>query len=154
MNSIIDKNKPRPVEVRLRDVSDRHASLRSAEAIQRSVCDFVMLVQGYLDTPEGGDGTEVVSLVAASLDGRSGKSLDVDALYNVWLSLAGQIVNHEDDSVEAMKIRRFVSMVLQRVQLDENLKRLEALKAANPDKTERELVASLAEPGERDSVLG
>lgn len=154
MNTVIDKLKDRPIEIRFRDVSDKGLSLQSAESINRSVCDFFAVVQGYFDKPEGGDGTNVVSLVTASLDGRTGKGLDVDALYNVWLSLAGQIVNHEDDGVEAMKIRRFVSMVLQRVQLDENLKRLEALKAANPDKTERELVASLAEPGERDSVLG
>jgi len=152
MNSIIDKNKPRPLEVRLRDASVRTVSLKSAEAFERSACDFVVFVQGYRDVPEEGDGTEVTSLVAASLDGKTGKPLTVEALYNVWLSIAGQILHVEEESHEAMKVRRFISMVLQRVQLDENLQRLEAMKALHPERTEKELVAEMIGPEDRPSL--
>lgn len=153
MNTVIDKQKPRPIEVRFRVVEDQHLSLERAESYNRSVCDFFAIVQGYRDVPENGDGTEVVSLVAASRDGATEQPLDVDTLYNVWLSVAGLIVQSDDETPEAMKIRRFVSMVLNRVQLDENLQRLEALKATHPDVPERELVTQMIGEPARPSTV-
>lgn len=135
MNDAIDKTKPRSIEIRFRDVSDQEMPLDRAESYNRSVCDFFAIVQGYRD--------EVTSLVAASLDSKTGQPLDVDTLYKVWLSLAGQIVQSTQDDVEAMKIRRFVSLVLQRVQLDENLQRITAEKIRHPEKSESEIVQGL-----------
>ena len=154
MNTLINRDAPRLIEVRFRDVSKDGVSLAKAEGFQRSACDFLAIVQGYRDTVEEGDGTPIESLVSASIDGETGKPLGLEALYNVWLSLAGTIASFDDDSVEALRIRRFVKIVLERVQLDEHLRRLESAKALHPHTPEKELVREMLGPGERDSVLG
>jgi hypothetical protein len=154
MNTLIDRDKPRLIEVRFRNVTEDGVSLAQAERFQRSACDFLAIIQGFRDVPSDSDGAEISSLVSATIDGKTGAPLGLEDLYNVWLSIAGLIARYDDESVEALRIRRFVSVVLQRVQLDENLQRLESMKALHPNTPEKELVEKMLGGPEDGSTLG
>lgn len=101
------------------------------------VCDALFQVLVYRDT-------EGLFMDVMSVDGDSLKPMPFKDLYQMWVATAGYLFRLPvEETPEILKIKRFLLITLNRMQLDGQLRRLEELKAANPDVPESELVKQI-----------
>lgn len=114
----MDPKTKRPIELAMiLHAENKGISLEKAAEKKRTACDGVFVVQVFRDN-------DVLSFMTASHDGHTGEKLSVEELFQMWVSMAGHIAQHDDASTtKASKQRRFVLTVLQQLKLSADLGR-------------------------------
>jgi hypothetical protein len=147
-NQPYDLTKKRPLEIRVRDLSDE-GGVSDGElkrlATNRVAADALFLIRVLFNDDES-YALEIMSLV-----GLTHERMTVEALFDMWVRLAAYIVRDaktDDNKLEDLKQRRFCLAVLQKLDLDENLRRLVGGRGTTqPDASENAVVP--VEPGLR-----
>lgn len=120
-----DPSKKRPLEICVRDLSDEGGVSDQDLMIQarnRVAADALFLIRVLFNT----DDTYAMSVM--SLVGQTHEPMTVQALFDMWVRMAGYIVNEaktDEQSVEDLSKRRFCLKTLNELQLNSKLQRLE-----------------------------
>lgn len=111
-----DLTRKRPIELRLRDMRDEEGggiSEKEANRLDRVSCDGFLLVRLMQEA-------EDTRLLTASVDGQTFGPLSTEALFRMWVSLAGHIARTANtDDAKERRWARFCTMILQHLQLGE-----------------------------------
>jgi len=134
-----NETQPRCLEV---VVSETHRSIKKNKE-PSVVCDALFQVLVYRDPEE-------ILMDVMSVDGKTKKPMPFKELYRMWIAVTGYLLRLpvEVEDLEIAKIKRFLLITLNRMQLDANLRRLEELKRINPSVSEKELVRQVISEGE------
>jgi hypothetical protein len=132
-----DKTTPRKIEV---VISKTTKSIKKNKGTG-VVCDALFQVLVYREPQE-------LLMDIMSVDGETLKPMPFKDLYQMWVATTGYLLRLPvEEDPEVLKIKRFLLITLNRMLLDSNLRRLEVLKAENPDVPEKELVKLVISEG-------
>lgn len=120
-----DPSKKRPLEICVRDLSDEGGISDQDLMIQsqnRVAADALFLIRILFN--EG----DHYAMSVMSLVGQTREPMAVQALFDMWVRMAGYIVNEaktDENSIEDLSKRRFCLKTLNELQLNSKLQRLE-----------------------------
>jgi hypothetical protein len=119
-----DPHRQRPLELRVRDMSDE-GGISEADAARygRVAADALVIVR-FLTDPDRG-----ISVSLHSLNGKTLEGLSVEAQFTAWLSYTAYLARQATAPDDARR-RTFLLHVLHLLQLDE---KLNLIQAAEPD---------------------
>jgi hypothetical protein len=126
MSSGFDLDKKRPLEIRVIDRRDEGGrSQREASEQSAAMADAFLLVRVLVEQDK-------VALAYSALEGWTAEEMSFEALFNLWLALAGRLARFKTEREDHEKLRLFAERVLNLMRLNTALNRLEADVAAEP----------------------
>lgn len=119
-----DLHKPRPLELRVRDMADE-GGITEADAIRlgRVAADALVIIRFLADQDKG------ISVSLHSLNGDTHQALGMEAQFTAWLSYTAYLARTAEDQDDKRR-RVFLQHVLHLLRLDETLN---LIQAAEPD---------------------
>lgn len=127
MSSAYDRDRHRPLEIRVLDHRDGGGVSENAASANNGVtADALLLMRVLID-----EGSLAVSFSA--IEGWTAKEMSYDALFNLWIGLTSELAKYKTSSPDQEKLRLFVERVLNLMRLNVSLERLEADRAAQAD---------------------
>ena len=126
MESSYDLSRKRPLEIRVLDRREEGGISEEAAQDQNGVTADAFLMMRVLV-----DGDRMAMSFAA-LEGWTGGEMSFEALFNLWISLAGHIARKPEDSLtpDQNQLRMFAERVLNLMRLNVEMNQLAADRAA------------------------